>query len=314
MEYIICLLITLLSCVPVYFIARRWLGTAWALKAGCVYVAYPGLAWFVADVGPLALLVLLVPATWLLLLRWESGQRATVALCLGAGLAMMYLINFIGLLLLLMMAMGLLLHRPPMRARLISVMAMLLGYAMLVIPARGLLSTTDRAESETAMTTEFWNAIDNGDGSAIAKAARLTKTSPHPLLFLRDQARESPTRLLIWILRRAWRTLYLYSGSYWDQILFSCQLVWLVPASWGWVTAIRCPNRRWAAVLAGGLIFCCWGMVAVVEPLARNMTPLLGITLVFALAGIQDVYIRIARLRVPTPAGKPRLNVVRKRK
>ncbi len=307
-EYILCLLIALLSAVPIYFVARLWLGSIWALAAGFLYVIYPSFAWFVADAGPLALFVFLVPNTWLLLLRWNSEQRALTAFLLGLGLALMSLINFAGLFLLPLITVGLLLHRPYTRRCLIGAMMMLLGYALLAIPARSLLSGPDRVESETAMTIDFWNAIDNADGSAIAKAARLNKTSPRPLLFLRDQARESSSNVIGWVLRRAWRTIYLSSDDRLYQVIFFLQLTWMLPALWGFITAWRCPDRRWATVLAGGLVFSFWGMAAVVEPLARNLTPLLGITLIFALTGIRDVSSRIAGRRVPAPAvnTKPR--------
>ncbi len=304
-EYVVCVLIALLSAVPVYFVTRRWLGSVWALVAGFLYVVYPSFAWFITDTGPLALFIFLVPMLCLLLLRWETSQDFLEAFFLGISLALMTLINFVGLFLLLIITTGVCLHQPRTRRNLIGVMVILLGYALLIHPARSLLSTADRVKSETAMTIDFWNAIDNADGSAIAKAARSNKTSsPHPFLFLRDQARESPSNVIGWVLQRTWRTLYLSSDDRLNQMVFFLQLLWLVPALWGFIVAWSCPERRWAAILAAVLCFSLWGMAAVVEPLARNLTPLLGIFLVFSLAGIRDISHRIARHRSLALSGK----------
>ncbi|MGQ9652066.1 MAG: hypothetical protein ACUVXJ_18350 [Phycisphaerae bacterium] len=160
--------------------------------------------------------------------------------------------------------------------------------------------------------TDLWNVLEDGSGSHIAQAALAVSppgTADHPPAgrFLIDQCRVAPAQTLAWLAQRMWKSTYATRDRRTHYPFILLQFGWLVPAFWGLWIALRYRPWRWLAVTAGLFAGSQWVLVGVVEPLARNLVPVGGFVILFALVGVTDVYERFfgRRLTAPAPASRP---------
>jgi hypothetical protein len=160
--------------------------------------------------------------------------------------------------------------------------------------------------------TDLWNALDDGGDTTVAAAARrerslATDRRPPAVQFLAEECRRAPRQAGRWFASRLWRSIYATGNGRFLYPLVLLQFAWLVPALWGYWIAIRYRPWRWLATTAGILAAAHWALVAIAEPVARNLTPIGGFAVLFALVGVTDVYERLfgRRLTAPAPASKP---------
>lgn len=159
---------------------------------------------------------------------------------------------------------------------------------------------------------DLWSTLDDASGSHIADAAVIasplgTASRPPAARFLIEQCRVAPAQTLAWLGERMWKSVYATRHRRVHYPFILLQFLWLIPAFWGLWIAVRYRPWRWLA-LTGGLFSCCqWVLVAVADPLARNLVPVGGFVVLFALVGVTDVYERFfgRRLTAPAPASRP---------
>ncbi|MDM8008008.1 MAG: hypothetical protein QUV05_17855 [Phycisphaerae bacterium] len=159
---------------------------------------------------------------------------------------------------------------------------------------------------------DLWSTLDDASGSHIADAAVIasplgTASRPPAARFLIEQCRVAPAQTLAWLGERMWKSVYATRHRRVHYPFILLQFLWSIPAFWGLWIAVRYRPWRWLA-LTGGLFSCCqWVLVAVADPLARNLVPVGGFVVLFALVGITDVYERFfgRRLTAPAPASRP---------
>jgi len=171
----------------------------------------------------------------------------------------------------------------------------------------------DVEQASDRVNTDLWNALDDGTGSPMAIAARnrSAQTSPadrpSAVAFLIGQCRTAPRQCVFWFAGRFWRSIYATVDGLTHYPLVVLQFTWLAPALWGFWIALRYRPWRWLAVTAGLFVLSHWSMVALAEPLSRNLTPVGGFAVLFALVGVVDVYERLfgRRLTAPAPASQP---------
>lgn len=170
----------------------------------------------------------------------------------------------------------------------------------------------DLRQIVTRFHTDLWNAIEDGSGSHIAQAALAASppgTADHPPAgrFLIDQCRDAPAQTLTWLAQRMWKSIYTTRDHRTHYPFILLQFLWLIPAFWGLWIALRYPPWRWFAAAAGLFTGCHWLLVALAEPLARNLVPVGGFAILLALVGVTDVYERFfgRRLTAPAPASRP---------
>jgi len=160
--------------------------------------------------------------------------------------------------------------------------------------------------------TDLWNELDDAGGSRIAEAAAASSRSgtparPPAVVFLIEQFRASPAQALAWLAQRMWESIYVTRDARTHYPFVILQFSWLIPALWGLWIAIRYRPWRWLAITGGLFAGSQWVLVAVADPLARNLVPVGGFVVLFALVGATDVYERFfgRRLTAPAPASRP---------
>lgn len=162
------------------------------------------------------------------------------------------------------------------------------------------------------MDADLWMVFDDASGSPMAAAARAwapqeVKSRPPAITFAVQQFRESPAISTKWLAGRFHRSIYATSDGHTYYPLVVLHFVGLIPAIWGLWIALRYRPWRWLAVIGGLLAASHWFLTALGEPLARNLTPIGGLAVMFALVGVTDIYERLfgRRLTAPAPASKP---------
>jgi len=319
--FITCLVISLLSGVAWYGAARLALGPAWGLWTGLCWVAHPSFAFVASRPSPLALMILLIPLIWCMLLWWWRARRPGAALFAGVLLAVLSLVSVQGVILLLVVILAMLLVQNGRSGRWVACAATLVGFTVCLIASLPLtiprlserVVETGRYKYERRLTRHLWRALDDGCGSSIAEAAHTQRLQadadgpPTPWALLASESRRSPRDIVHWYAARVWRTLYETADGKLRRPLLSLQLAWLVPALWGYLVAFSHARWRWPAATAGLFIAPTWLLAAFAEPLARSLTPVWGFVIMFALVALADIYERILgrRLRVMEDRGAP---------
>jgi len=200
--------------------------------------------------------------------------------------------------LLLLPIVGAMLHGAERRGKRCSgVVVMLLGFTLTAVAGLELLvDSAGRAELLQGMKADWWNSLDTGDGSTVATAARIWFSDQHPAVpanFLAWQWENDPLSVSLWFARRLWRTAYAMSDGRMESLLLALELVLVSLAAWGLLVASRNAVWRWLAVIGGLFVMTHWGLAAMADPLARNLTPIGGILIFLALPGVNDLYQRI---------------------
>ncbi len=312
-----CLAAALVSGVAWYGVGRTALGPTWGLWVGLCWVVHPGFAFLAPRISPLAFVIASVPLAWWLLLRWRRTGHWPTALAAGFALGVTSLLCLQGIILAATALAAMLVTPIARRRRLVSVLVLGLGWALLVIPWHAVwVQGADRFDLKQRLRFDLWRQLDSGDGSRVAEAARARAVarradSPSdPVAFLATQFRQSPRDTLAWFGRRGWQTLYTTDDGRLQRPLLVLQIVWLLPALWGFWVAVHHKPWRWMAVTGGlfGVTF--WSAAALAEPLARNLTPVGGLGILFGLLGVADLYERIFGRRltaIHAAEGTPRL-------
>lgn len=309
--YLGCFLALLASAVGWYVAVRSALGPSWAMGTGLIWVAHPAFALLAQRPGELSLLVAIIPLCWFTLIAWEHRRRWWIAVVAGGALALVASMSLQGLLLLPLVV--LLMVVTSSGARRISqpasaIAGFLLAGGLLLPVVRPVAEDESRVDGRSGFVErfqeDFWFRLDDGDGSTIAAAAhehyagQSDDVRSAPWSFLVTQFRESPRNVIVWLASRWGRTLYSTLDGTHVTWLKRVQIAGLIPAVWGFVIALRHAAWRWAAVTGGLFIAVAWMLAAVAEPLARNLTPVGGLTILFALIGLADVYYRIRGRRL----------------
>lgn len=322
--FAVCLVIALSSTLTWYTAARLALGPTWALWTGLAWAAHPSFAFLAQRPGRLTLLMALIPLVWCTLLWWERSRRAAAAAGLGLALAMLSLASIQGLLLAPILLLAVLAVHPrtsdyPRNGRRATrwthltwaLAGFVLGglfFLTVTLPWLPRNTTdTDTAHVRQRLAADMWNALDTGDGSAVAEAAHAVRSHNPPedwrapWRLLANRLRQDPLAVVTWLGDRSWRALYQTADGRLHRPLLAMQLACLLPALWGWVVALRHRPWRWMAITAGLMAAATWLVAALAEPLARNLTPVGGLMILFALIGVADLYERIFGRRLTRP-------------
>ncbi len=314
--FIGCLVVSLLSGLAWYGAARISVGPAWGLWTGLCWVAHPSFAFLAQRPTKLTLLIALIPIVWCLLLWWNRSRRRRTAFVLGLALGLLSLASIQGVLLLPAIILAMLFGGRGGGKRCSGAALVLAGFGLLAAPSVVLMvprltRSVRGAEAyniKQTMEASLWNAFDDGDGSPVAEAAHVQCSShprghrPSPLGFLGLQLRQSPRAVAVWFGQRLWRTLSATADGRLHRVLLVLQLLWLVPALWGYLVALGYPPWRWEAGTAGLFLAASWILAGFAEPLARNLTPVGGFGIIFAMVGVADVYERIFGRRLTDPS------------
>jgi len=303
--FVVCLLTALLSGPAWYGAVRVALGPVWALWTGLFWAAHPAFAFLAQRAAALTLLIALVPMVWWLLVWWKRSGRQVAALLAGAVLGLISLVSIQGLLLLGVALPAILLAGGPAGKRWLGALVLFATYlALVAVWFTRYTDAADRLDIKQRVVVDLWNAFAGRDGSALARAAHGVRSEyppdhpPSPVRFFVSQLDDSPRSTVLWLVRRFWRSLYATHDGGLQRSLFVLQLLWLVPAIWGYVVALRCGPWRWMGLTAGGLVAVPWLLAALAEPLSRNLAPVGGFAIMFGLIGVVDVYERILGRRL----------------
>jgi hypothetical protein len=170
----------------------------------------------------------------------------------------------------------------------------------------------DVDDMATRLETDLWNEVDDASGSPMAIAARNERAQTDQARlpacqFLAEQFRKEPRQSALWLAGRFWRSIYATADGRTSYPVVLVHFGALIPALWGLWIAFRYRPWRWLAVTGGLFTLSQWVLAAVAEPLARNMIPVGGFSLLFALVGVTDIYERLfgRRLTAPAPASQP---------
>jgi hypothetical protein len=310
------LLMSLASGAAWYFAARAGLGLTWGLWVGLFWVAHPAFVLLAPRPAKLSLVLLLLPVCWALLMRWRRTSGWPVALLLGMSMALLALSSLIGTALPLIVVPAMLTAlsvRFP--RRLLGIGLFVLSFVLVALAgATYLTSWLDRLHAaegtyavRSRMERDLWDALDTGGTPSISGAARSMLASepagslPPPQAALRILLQASPRESLAWFGGRLLESVYRTSDGVGRLSLVVLQLVWIVPALYGFMVCLRTRGWRWPALTAGAFVVATWGLTAFAEPLARNLVPIGGFPILFALVGIVDLYARIVGTRTPGP-------------
>ena len=105
--------------------------------------------------------------------------------------------------------------------------------------------------------------------------------------------RRRPGAHLRWYAARLVATVHTTADRRFERPLLALQLMWMVPAIWGAGVAARYRPWQWLLVMAACFVLSLWLLAALLEPLARNLTPIGGFGIVFGLIGLADAYERL---------------------
>jgi len=309
-----CLLIALGSAVAWYAAARLALGVPWGLWTGLFWVTHPLPALLAQRPSSLTFLMLLVPASWATLRWWMQSPRPLAALLAGVCIGLVTLVSIQGFLLLVAGLAVMLAGAGFGRSTCLGVLVAGLGFATPVASAWALLHHGGGLERMSEdLASGWWEVLDTGDGSEMAREARRIlssagEVSREPALrFIAGRLGRCPRATLGWSAQRLGRTLYTTEDHRFERPLFVLQVLWLVPAVWGWLIAFGYPPWRPAAATAMLFVVVTWTFVGLAEPVARNLAPVGGMGIVFGLVGVADVYERLfgRRLTQPRAAARP---------
>jgi hypothetical protein len=155
------------------------------------------------------------------------------------------------------------------------------------------------------LDTDLRIALDDTSGSFMAWSS--AQSRPPAIVFLVSQCRAAPRQTALWLAGRLRASLYATTDGQVHYPLVILQFVWLIPALWGWWIAFRYRPWRWLAVTGGLYVLSQWAFVGIAEPLARNLMPVGGFAVLFALVGATDVYERFfgRRLTSSAPTSRP---------
>ncbi len=297
----VCLVLGLLSTVVWYAATRKLLGPGWAMWAAAVWSLNPLFAFVAQRSTALTLVLFAVPLTWALLLWWSRSRRRRVAFVAGlaAGLtthttlAMPLAFALAAILLLVSLRNG--------RKSWQGFGLLWLGFAVPIAISLGMIPSGTIATPLPKFSTAVSVALDNNDGSVVARAMRA-----QAVLAVEGQSgqaaerwhaawrelKRSPGELPTWLLGRAWRCLYATSDGRFQQPLFALNLAILVPAIWGALVCLHQRAWRWQAAAGIAIFSAFWLTAAIFEPLARSMAPVGCMLVVFALVAVADLYER----------------------
>jgi hypothetical protein len=297
---------------PAWYLAvRAALGPGWALAAALGWVAHPSFAFLAQRATPLALLMVVIPLLWLALLRWRQRPGWPAALLVALAGGVLSTVSILGLLFLPVVVVSMMV--PGWGRRVAIDLPLVLTVWILVTTAwwLGLHDRTEHSLLNQRVVLKIWDELEMAEPDGLAAAARAWQASYQaehwlsPLSFLAYRCRTAPAETFRWLLGRAGRTSYSISGGGLQRPVLAAQLLWLVPASWGLIVGLRHPPWRFAAATAAALIVLVWVTAALVEPLARSVTPILGFGILFALIGLADIYERLFGRRLTQEADKP---------
>lgn len=170
----------------------------------------------------------------------------------------------------------------------------------------------DAQEAIDTLDGALWSSLDDASGSPLAVSARAWATHrpdsrPSAIRFLMQQCRAEPRACALWLAGRSFRAIYSTVDNQTHYPLVLLQFTWLLPALWGLWISLRYRPWRWLAVSGGLFALAHWVLIALAEPLARNLTPVGGFVILFGLVGAVDAYERLfgRRLTAPAPASQP---------
>ncbi len=276
--------------------ARLALGPRWGLWTGLAWVMHPAFAIAANRGGALGLEITLTSLIALSLCRWRyRGNRwwaAGLTGVLTAGLALTASVGSVvcGASLLLALA-----SHGRRGRRLAGAAAVLAGFAATMGLFIGYgMSGEERLAARTRMAEGFRAAIMN---SALARpaatqSAPATQAASTVVAESPQVARRSPWAHARWYAVRLVRMVYATADGRFERPLLALQLMCAVPALWGVLIAMGYPPWRWLTGMAVCFVLSFWGLGALLEPLARNLTPIGGFGVIFGLIGCADAYER----------------------
>lgn len=291
------LVLSILSTVCWYFVARQLLGAAWAPWTAALWALHPLFAFLAQRPSPLTLCLFCVPLAWGLILWWHRSRRRRVAFLAGfvAGLSTLASLA-VGVAFVLctplLFATGRLDRRPAQ-----SFMLIWIGFAIPLLVAWYLVTQAVIAPPFGAFSRDLIRVIEAGQ-SPLSRpmSSRVSRTSGtqsvDSLQIVGYDILDSPGPWGQWLAGRAWRTLAATADGKFQRPLFAAQMTVVVPAIWGAVVCLGQSRWRWPAVAGILLLVVHWIIAAIAEPLARGLAPVGGILVLFAVVGIADIYER----------------------
>lgn len=289
----------LLSAAGWYAVARAGIGAEWGLWTALFWVVHPGFALVAQHAGPLALMILLTPVSLALMLWWRARRRQRAALLAGATLGLLALTGLQGLFV-TPVAIAAMLLAPLRRAtRTRGALFLCVGFGLVLAAAAVAGRPRFQLSEVTRHVAECWPlSLDSGSSKLGLAAyreltARSTEPAPSCARFLLRQFRESPGESLHWLGERLWQSIYATTTRPLQRPLFAMQMLFIVPAAWGGIVALRHGPWRWTAMVCGLFVAVFWLLAGLMEPLARNLTPIGGIPILLALVGLADIYERL---------------------
>jgi hypothetical protein len=294
----------ILSAAAWYAVARLGLGPSWGLWTALLWVVHPSFAFLAQREDALALLMLLTPLSLALLLWWRRSRRPIAALLAGMSLGLLALSGLQGLLAFPLALAALLVAPVKSLARLAGILLVGLGFGLVLATASTVVWPSFHLSDVIARLRERGLVImDDGD-SPLAVAARRelttppTAATPSPTGFLLRQFHEHPADALKWLGRRLWRATYATSNGRLQRPVFALEMIFMVPALWGVLVALRSRHWRWTALICALFAGTFWLAAGLIEPLARNLVPVGGVPILFALLGAADLYERLRARRL----------------
>jgi hypothetical protein len=168
----------------------------------------------------------------------------------------------------------------------------------------GYVSLTSWDAMLQRMEVDLWSAIDNGDGSSVARAAVEVASStslarrPNAVRFLFMQIRKDPFTTSWWMFERAGDSLTrLQPGNSEEgssmrlvEIIFlGLQIVTVALACVGFVVGVLRAHMRWLTITSLIFTLSFLLMAAMAEPLARSLTPVAGFVVLYAVMGTRSM-------------------------
>jgi hypothetical protein len=140
---------------------------------------------------------------------------------------------------------------------------------------------------------------DAREAFASAPSVRAPVSQPAPAIQSRPVVhdfwtgiREAPGPHLVWYLGRVFQTVWTTADRRFERPLLALHLMWMIPALWGAIIASRHEPWRRLLIMAACFTLVFWSCAALLEPLARNLTPIGGFGIMFGLVGWADAYER----------------------
>lgn len=300
-------LVLSLTTAAAWFIAgRAAIGIPWGIFTGLVWALHPAFAFVASRAIPLNASIVLTGWLAAALIWWRyRGQRSTPAIAAGVLAGLLALTSVAGLLLIPLVLPTMTRARGRRWRRWRSAI-FFAGIAIGVVLA-----------GRVFFPPAAWQTARNGWDADLA--TQVVEDPRFPLSRTSTTrageasgtewawgeivraARQSPVQLARWYGVRLIRTVFTTTDHRFERPLLALQLAFLVPAMWGAWVAWQHPPWRWLVVFAlvTGLAF--WCSAALLEPLARNLTPVGGFPILLALLGCADLYERVFGRRLVEP-------------